>query len=569
MELPPLSQQLLSQLSQSKSNEGLSNQTLSPGTRLVATVESIFPATPQLRARLLQLSKSLTEQTLGNAQKPTSDPSSQAKQTSALSQKLEAHNLQAQKLQSQSLLSQQSLASLLQHKTLYAAQVKILGKLLLTFTHSPLTRNDRLNIAVRPDGQLQLTQKPNTGFTSSQADKASISSPLTPNAKGQLANQALAPGLSSSKAPPSSLHNTLRNNPQNAQQVSLALRQYLPTQKNLADSLTNIQRLIEAPQIQRVAANSSALSKLLQQMTQLTRSLPGSDQLLKTPVLKSNIQNSGSFLEANLSKLVKPATLKTTAASTIKNIQTQLTRSNINAPSDERIENKDLKAEVLQALKNAAEMSRGLPQNSQQKPGGFDKLIQSLFTLKTLPPLGLKNSAQQQTASNLLTNIQPLLFSILARISTLQLQRLVQFQQDPSMTTLGNIVEIPVRLGESIFPLTLNIHQREYEDLEEKNKAKEEKDKQREKRKRWHVFMEFDLGELGMFASDVCIEDNRVKTTLWIEQSGLWRVTKSHLTDLEENLSKSGIEVETLTCLHGKAPNKTMELQQSLVDIRT
>lgn len=549
MELPPLSQQLLSQLAQAQNNDGKINPTLSPGARLLATVESSSIVTPQLRARLMQLLQAEAKSP-ATTQKPDGPHNPNNTQT------LKTSDTQLTQL------SKPTLEALLKNQPLYAVQVKILGKLLLTFANTPLNQNEKLNLVVRQDGQLQLTRVPK--ITQQNLLTPETQKPATFNTQG------------------TSTHNTLqsmmRQDSLSAQQVSNALRQYLPVQKGMAENFLNLQNLIANPQIQKTATQSFDLAKLLSQITALVKTLPNINALTQASTLKSAIQNSGAFLESNLTKLggSKPGT----SGNLLPQQQTSRISSTVNAASTQHgnktateelngSKDKDIKAELLQLIKNTAELTKSSPNTQPSKIGNIDKLLQSLFSLKGQTNTTQSANSLQQITAQLSATLQPLLFSLLARISTLQLQRLVQLQQDPALTPFGNMLELPVRLGESIFPLTLHIHQREYEEMEKDHAKDENEDKQQEKRKRWHVFMEFDLDELGMFASDICIEENRVKTTLWVEKTTLWHTTRSHLNQLENTLQESGIEVETLSCLHGKAPSKTMSLQQSLVDIRT
>ena len=97
----------------------------------------------------------------------------------------------------------------------------------------------------------------------------------------------------------------------------------------------------------------------------------------------------------------------------------------------------------------------------------------------------------------------------------------------------------------------------------------DKKNRPRKKSRRWHVFMEFDLVDMGWFASEINVCDNKVKTLFWAENTRTRISARQKLEELQEKLKQSGIEVEELRCLEGGPPKRPTGIKQTLVDITT
>ncbi len=567
MELPPLQQQLISQLSQNLKGQNLLNeQLLSPGTRLQAQVEVIAKVTPELRARLIsllssqQLPQGMEEKNNNNVAKPSVDQSALKASPNTLTEKLGA------------LLKQQQL----NQQQLFAVQLKILGKSLLTFSTTELSPKDKIAVVVREDRQLQLLKvpanEPNTHVKSKETTPSG--NVHAPSLKSQTIQQVNAiksysttQGGQSADAKSTILHS--------------ALRQYMPVQKPVADGVANVQSLVSASKASPPNSIPRDISTLVQRLSTLITNSPTITQLSQPQSLKNSITQSGAFLESRLANIFARASsinvsLSNTAINNnpgvVKNTTSSTTTNTYQADSVKSTELKpqDIKAELLKLINDVESLSKNVPLETKKTDGSIDKLIRSFFSFtpeQRAKPL--TKELPQNAAARIAAAIQPSLFSALARISTLQLQRLIHAQQEGGTSTLGSFLELPVRVGEQVYPLTLHIHEREYDDKHEKDKQNKKNKDPRDTKKRWHVFLEFDLDELGMFASDISVEDSVVKTTLWVQKTPLWKASQAHIKTLKTELENSGITVDSLVCQQGKAPNKEVRIEQSLVDIRT
>ena len=117
--------------------------------------------------------------------------------------------------------------------------------------------------------------------------------------------------------------------------------------------------------------------------------------------------------------------------------------------------------------------------------------------------------------------------------------------------------------------MTLHIQERIPEDRQQQEEEEHNTKSTRAVKRQWHVFMEFDLEEFGLFASDITIKGNSIKTKLWVQSTQLWSESQAHLTPLKKELESHGIDVEELNCFNSMPPEKPVKLNSSLIDIET
>lgn len=87
--------------------------------------------------------------------------------------------------------------------------------------------------------------------------------------------------------------------------------------------------------------------------------------------------------------------------------------------------------------------------------------------------------------------------------------------------------------------------------------------------KQWQVFLEFDLGEQGTFASEIQLMGNRVQAKFWSESQGLRRQAKEQLQQLKQKIESSGIEVTEIVVSKTAPPSRQTSLGYSLVNVTT
>ena len=555
-----MQQQLLSKLTQSlKSLEILDEQQLRPGKTLTARVASITPVNPELRARLMQLlnnselslQKTITEQPRDATGKTHTNAASQ--QTGQpVQNRNTAHP------------TENKLTQLLNQQQLYVVQLKVLGKLLTTLTNTTLSPHSSTTVQVREDGQLQLLTPQKSAISTHQG----TGQPVTKNVS-TATSAILSPQNTGQQTKPVAQHAT--------QTISEGLKTYLPNQQPLSHSIRELQHFTQHLNQQGVSKQNPDLAQLLTRLSNIVAKAPALEQLVQVTGLQHTIKNSGAFLESHLRQLVRNSTTNpvnssrtvNSAAANTPHINTSMGRTTAGAEvSENDIKYNDVKAELLRAH---SDIQRLITTPSAARISSVDKMLQNLFSFLPGGKTPTPKLPTPHINSQLAQNIQPSILSALARITSLQLRHLIQNQQDGNLSGLGGFLELPVRVGEQVYPLTLNIQERIHEEKEEdeQENTKADETRGRKIKKRWHVFMEFDLDELGTFAGDIRVEDEHVSTQLWVQKTVLWEASRQHLSMLKNELENSGITVDNISCHQGKAPEKSMRVQQSLVDVRT
>lgn len=599
MDISNNQQQLLAQLKPLLKAQGAKGieAALAPGKQLSATVERVTEVTPELRGRLLQLlaeskaaqanPKSNTNQNAPN-QTPLSQgnlPNNSSPATSTGSNNASALMNTAKNVLGSSSSLVNSLPQLLSAQLLNILEVKVLNTKLLMLSQLSVPAKTVLQFQVRQDGQLELLPKPNQKNAQNSAQERpsltannTTQAPLQ-NAKNQaqlyqsqaknLLNQNLGAENSYSVASNSTTPNA---NPTKTQELHSALKTYLPLQQNLAKALNQLQQVVVASDSAKLEQSLPKLAPVFTELKSLLDRIPNAEQLNHSQKVKANIERSGFFLESSLKKLAtdlqqnigtKPA--QTKALNTTGNIRANTSQSPANKPAPLE----DLKTSLLKLMDELQQLLPKVPQNSPtpNKSQSVDSLIRSIFSFSQAGKTQTQEPNPQQLSQNIARNLHTTVFSAIARISLLQIQQLLQ--QDSGQLSQGFNLELPIKFGEQLLPLSLSVHEKWYEENEKDKNEKKKKDKKHEAKKRWHVFMEFDLDEYGSFASDITVQEASVKSTLWVQQKQLWQTTQAHLSELKTELEKNGIDVEEITLHQGKAPEKPLQVSQSLVDIRT
>lgn len=290
-------------------------------------------------------------------------------------------------------------------------------------------------------------------------------------------------------------------------------------------------------------------------------------------ILQRSIARSGLTLEARLRAAAAQIKL---ANSNLSNPAGNPLRQNMAAGTSDKVsatqvqqilrENTvpyDLKTALLQLLNGSSAINLS--------PKNQDQLMKALQTL--MPGLGQQDLAKMpklELEQRINTSIRNIALSGIARITGMQLRHLLSSIQETNTSGAGGMYELPIKIGDAYYPVVLHIQERfqREKDSEEKDENAQEKKKPKLKSS-WHVYLEFDLDEYGIFASDITLIDTKIKTQFWVQQNPLWHKSKSHLNELRKALEEAGIHVEEMSCSCGSPPQKSMNLQHALVDIRT
>lgn len=583
MDLPPLQKQTLESIvaQSTRSNGSLDLQQLvarlPEGSQLHALVQDVQILDAKARAQLEAILQKLSSENVALKTLTTNEKQSRQANTNTLNDAqalLKNNTASLLRLVSKNTASSTSMSSGLSPKEaqLFAITLKLMGKTALTFSNIEVSAKQRVTLTIGENGFVTIKPSGNSDKTlthnnpASQTTKAATSASTTVQTNNQAISK--AQNYSASMLPGQSTSLLTKLSTETISSVlNQGLRQHLPLESSIAQQLNTLQQLVKElslPGNQQAQIKELALIKAL--LATLDRA-PSLERVSHQSTLRSTLQNSGAYLE---NKLLTEAN-KINASKQ----ESDITNNPTTHRSSERPNNllqKDLKLELLKLLDLIQQHSNTNPTNPNQNqrpliPSAIDKLIQSLFT----PKPGA--SSQQQSSANsamLAEAIKPNILAAIARITVFQLRHLTQSTSEGAQSVSGGFMEIPIKVGEQFVPLILHIQEKPnpFDEKENSDDKKRKKDKQALK-KRWHIFMEFDLDKYGKFASDIDYCEPQVKTQIWVEQTPVWELTQKHLPELKKELENSGVEVEELSCHKGQIPRKEMKIEQHLVDIRT
>lgn len=424
---------------------------------------------------------------------------------------------------------------LLNSPLLKLVRLEVKQETLITYTDQPVKPGEHLRLYLNDNRLWQLSAR-------LQTEAARLQQTLNPAPRAQ----APAPPASDStlSAQPASA------SPQGRAALVEALRQALPlTDKpELSATLPQLERLSLPQQRQLLPTN---VRQALEQLAQQLRSPP---QLLQPQALRQTLADSGVQLEHKLAQLIGRAQALATPT----------------APGRERGEGESLARLMGQdwkgALLNLQQQLRGelnrLGQSPELRPQLPDtNLGQLLSQLAQRPAAELNDRTQRIQLLQLLH--QQTLHS-LARVQLSQLQAVghQQAQADSPTPTQSLSVELPMRLGQEIYTLSLQIDEQWQSGYEE---AKRRAGKVRQ----WQVLLSVELPEAGRLHAQITVREQQVATRLWAENAGTAEQIRGRLNELQQRLEKEGIEVTRLECHAGAPPKRKTQIHYSLVDITT
>ena len=556
-----------------------------PGTRLSATVENIrdISATQkqtllnQLNGELSQLKtasqppdpRGLSTQALSTQALSTQARSTQTLPTSAASPHPLPDSKPPQSTPSSIGAARLALATLarlelLTSAKLLLAEVKLLHNTHLVYTNRPLSIGQQIQVQVRTDGQLLLLD------TAAKPAEAKLP-----------AANSTAPRLPAVNALPAGNYASREA----AELIAHGLRRYLPQSAPLVELFKTIATVVEVTKTTPEASRSALLPEpVWKTLTQLSQRVMSPEQLQKPEVLQYLLKNSGQVFESRLATVSrdfttmanKPGSTQTAGprlGPTMRGSQqvTDIGKHGESA-SLQQLVDKDQKALLLSLAKELASipMATTNPASGVTAKNPAADLFSLLTILFNQLGRGLKvKQEQSQNQQQFVALLKSQVNAGIARIQTQQLQQLNHAAADNLATPSGGIFELPVKINENVFPLFIHIQEKPLKEKIQEEENQNKKSSPRKKSRRWHVFMEFDLDELGWFASEINVCDNKVKTLFWAENTRTRNSARQQLEELQEKLKHSGIEVEELRCLEGEPPKRPTGIKQTLVDITT
>lgn len=239
------------------------------------------------------------------------------------------------------------------------------------------------------------------------------------------------------------------------------------------------------------------------------------------------------------------------------------TRAALNLPAS------DVKHLLLKLLNFAEGSDSQKPSQTSFSSTQLTQIIQQLSS--GLSTQLLKNRSITELQQIAAQQLRQLAYSGIARITTQQLKPLLSHAAEHSVAGGGLQTELSVRLGDNYYPVVIQIESRNEQHGEQGKPQSEDEKRAREREtgSRWKVYLEFDLEELGTFASDISFCEGQLSTKFWVTDVRFWKTCCRQLEAFKQQLCEAGLQIEDMQCLNSSPPEKTPHMQHALVDIRT
>lgn len=172
---------------------------------------------------------------------------------------------------------------------------------------------------------------------------------------------------------------------------------------------------------------------------------------------------------------------------------------------------------------------------------------------------------QKQLRTQLIMLMHQYTLSSLAKIQLQQIQTVSHqlTQTDQAQPTQSWQFEVPVRQGQDVHPLNIQLEQQWIED------PQESATKEVRRVRQWNIMLSFNLPIVGQFYAQLHLLGESLSAKFWAENESTLQEAKIKLDSLKAQLESEGIQVTQLQCVPGLPPKPKMSLSYSLVDIKT
>lgn len=172
---------------------------------------------------------------------------------------------------------------------------------------------------------------------------------------------------------------------------------------------------------------------------------------------------------------------------------------------------------------------------------------------------------QKQLRTQLIMLMHQYTLGSLAKIQLQQIQTVSHqlTQTDQAQPTQSWQFEVPVRQGQDVHPLNIQLEQQWIEDPQESTT------KEARRVRQWNIMLSFNLPIVGQFYAQLHLLGESLSAKFWAENETTLQEAKIKLDSLKAQLESEGIQVTQLQCVPGLPPKPKMSLSYSLVDIKT
>lgn len=582
------------------------------GSQFLANVQKVTQATPEERAQLIKT----IETNLAQLNKNSAAPA-----IKALINELEAQKQLAQtpnvKLVTLSVnTSPTGTTNTLTATTPLTTPSTTLTTNLLTYTNQSVQIGQTLLMQINEGQRLQLLQAlTKTEVATFNALLQSGNTPTTTSGNNPVGTQLQNTiNTASAQTTSASLNNEIihKNLPASLEQQKLAtiksteaigetLRRLLPQKDKGQDLLASLPKITQFIQQLPLAERKEWLSSQVQQsLKTLANHIRLSDQLTNPKLVEMTLKNNGQSFEQKLAQLITgqqsaeaplpptgsnpPADKKSVTATPVNsshNINGPLLKTNNSAlipPKPgvmqqhpvEKIAAQDLKGALLGLLHQLdAELETAKPALTGSPL--TTELNKNLLAIALPQFLGMLVHKQQGELSQkqLRTQLVMLMHQhTLGSIAKIQLHQVHTLnhqltQADQAQPSQSWQFEIPVRQGQDVHPLHIQLEQQWIEEQDENQEKSSTRVRQ------WNVMLSFDLPLVGQFYVQLSLLGENLSAKLWAEHEQTLLEAKNKIDGLKTQLEREGIQVTQIQCVPGLPPKPKMSFSYSLVDIKT
>jgi len=306
--------------------------------------------------------------------------------------------------------------------------------------------------------------------------------------------------------------------------INSALRQIAPSQQPIKNLLENIQLITKT--------NLPKNSPLLAIKENFIRSIPPSQAFETAEILPEILKRSGLFTEHVLQNLIHYSNKKDNFPNNdLKISLLRLATKLRNIKSDNIILPVKSNPTSTQEIYSPSTIKQNQKEILDGVINNTAKIQNNAATIKVPPPL----ITQEQIVEKLLNHTE----GALAKLQVLQLQHL---QPSDSQKTMWSF-ELPIRTDNTLDNIMIYIE----EDAEGEASSQYTIP--------WKVILKFNIKELGAIQAHISLQGTKVSVNFWIENKSTTSLFSEHLSLLDSQLKKVGLESGNINC-HCDAPPK-------------
>jgi hypothetical protein len=585
---------------------------LKVGSQFLADVQKVTQATPEERAQLV---KSI-ETNLAQLNKNSAAPA-----IKALINELEAQKNIAQTPNVKLVTLSINTPAPITPNIPTAVTPPPLTTTLLTYTNQPLQVGQTLLMQLSEGQRLQLLQPLTkaeiatfnallqSGNLPTTTTASTTSANANPANSNSLINSPLTTGILLNKGITNeNVFSVMEQNKlatiKTTEVIGETLRRLLPQKDKGQDLLASLPKITQFIQQLPLVERKEWLSSQVQQsLKTLVNHIRLSDQLTNPKLVEMTLKNNGQSFEHKLAQLItgqqssdsasKAATgtllppqknsISTTPNSLnpISTVNSPLLKTStssiannksIMSPQNpvEKIATQDLKGALLGLLH---QLDTELETTKPALPGSYlaTDLNKNLLAIALPQFLGMLTNKQQGELSQkqLRTQLVMLMHQYtLGSIAKIQLQQVHTLnhqlgQADQAQPTQSWQFDIPVRQGQDVHPLHIQMEQQWVEEQNENTGQGSTRVRQ------WNVMLSFDLPLIGQFYAQLTLLGDNLSAKFWAENENTFLEAKNKIDKLKTQLEREGIQVTQMQCVPGLPPKPKMSFSYSLVDVKT